>query len=141
MPDKQHSKLVSGYRTNRRCEIIISPIKRFYQAAQSWNNFFRSRTKFSKKIVPGIKFFTENFVPPNQNFPEQNSSDRTMAVIGSKKWHRWQTTNYSCACCNHGRRTIIMPAGISRKSKACLPPSVTFPSVFVNSLWHIKFCL
>ena len=38
---------------------------------------------FQKKIVPGTKSFTENFVPPEQNFPEQNSSDRSHSSIGS----------------------------------------------------------
>ena len=37
---------------------------------------FRGGTKFSEKIVPGNKIFTENFVPLEQFFPDQNSSDR-----------------------------------------------------------------
>ena len=33
--------------------------------------------KFSEKIAPSTKIFTDNFVPPEQFFPDQNSSDRS----------------------------------------------------------------
>ena len=36
---------------------------------------------FFLKIVPGTKIFTENFVPPDQTFLEQNSSDIYVAII------------------------------------------------------------
>ena len=54
-----------------------------------WNKIFRGGTKFSEKIVPGTKIFTENFVPPEQFFPDQNSSDSSLktdlrkSLIGS----------------------------------------------------------
>ena len=41
-----------------------------------WNKISGEEQNFQKKIVPGTKIFTENFVPPEQFFPEQNSSDR-----------------------------------------------------------------
>ena len=42
---------------------------------QLWNKIFRGKTKLSKESVSRIKIFTEKFVPPDQNFQEQNSSD------------------------------------------------------------------
>ena len=51
----------------------------------------RCGTKFSEKIVPGTKIFTENFVPPEQFFPDQNSSDRPLQqfylqVVPDLRW-------------------------------------------------------
>ena len=41
-------------------------------------NFLGEEQNFQKKNFPGTKIFTENFVPPEQFFPDQNSSDRTL---------------------------------------------------------------
>ena len=41
-------------------------------------NFSGEEQNFQKKIVPGIQIFTKNFVPPEQFFPDQNSSDKPM---------------------------------------------------------------
>ena len=51
--------------------------------------FFQGRNKIFRKNVPGTKIFSENFVPPEQISPEQNSSDSTIHPTVDRHEFTW----------------------------------------------------
>ena len=59
---------------NHQLHVLL--YSRFITSEGIIKHIFGFGTKFSDKIVYETKFFTKNFVPPDQNFQEQNSSDR-----------------------------------------------------------------
>ena len=49
--------------------------------AEAPDQFSRGGPFFPKKSVRPDQFSTENFVPPDQNFPDQNSGDRSSKIF------------------------------------------------------------